>query len=97
MPAGACDTITTPRDLYFVRREGGSIYGGNSYEAIIRGDWKLLQNDPFSPLELYNLKRDPQEKTNLATTNKKVLNELATALRQHIQRGGATPWQKPTP
>ncbi len=91
------DTITTPRDLYFVRREGGSIYGGNSYEAIIRGDWKLLQNDPFSPLELYNLKRDPQEKTNLATTNKKVLNELATALRQHIQRGGATPWQKPTP
>ena len=91
------DTITTPRDLYFVRREGGSIYGGNSYEAIIRGDWKLMQNDPFSPLELYNLKTDPQEKTNLAPTNKKVLNELATALRQHIQRGGATPWQKPPP
>lgn len=90
-------TITTPRDLYFVRREGGAIYGGKSYEALIRGDWKLMQNDPFSPLELYNLKRDPQEKTNLATTNKKVLNELATSLRQHIQRGGATPWQKPTP
>ncbi len=90
-------TITTPRDLYFVRREGGSLYGGKSYEAIIRGDWKLMQNDPFSPLELYNLKTDPQEKTNLATTNKKEFNELATALRQHIQRGGATPWQKPTP
>ncbi len=90
-------TLTTPRDLYFVRREGGAAYGGKTYEAIIRGDWKLLQNDPFSPLELYNLKTDPQEKTNLAAKNKKVRNELATALRHHIQRGGATPWQQPTP
>ncbi len=88
-------TITTPRDLYFVPREGGAAYGGKSYEAIIRGDWKLMQNDPFSPLELYNLKTDPQEKSNLAATKKPKLNELATALRQHIQRGGATPWQKP--
>jgi arylsulfatase A-like enzyme len=97
IPALKGGTITTPRDLYFVRREGGAAYGGKSYEAIIRGDWKLMQNDPFSPLELYNLKTDPQEKTNLAPSNKKIFNELATALRQHIQRGGATPWQKPTP
>lgn len=88
-------TIITPRDLYFVRREGGPAYGGKSYEAIIRGDWKLLQNDPYSPLELYNLKDDPHEKHNRAATNKKVFNELATALRAHVQRGGATPWQKP--
>jgi arylsulfatase A-like enzyme len=88
-------TLTTPRDLYFVRREGGPQYGGKSYEAIIRGDWKLMQNDPWSPLELYNLKADPQEKINLAATNKKLVNELGTALRRHIQRGGATPWQKP--
>jgi len=90
-------TINTPRDLYFVRREGGAAYGGKSYEAIIRGDWKLMQNDPFSPLELYHLKTDPQERTNLAATNKKMFNNLSAALRQHIQRGGATPWQKPTP
>ncbi len=88
-------TITTPRDLYFVRREGGLAYSGKDYHALIRGDWKLLQNDPFSPLELYNLKDDPQEKNNLAATNKKVFQELATALRGHIQRGGETPWQKP--
>jgi arylsulfatase A-like enzyme len=90
-------SMTTPRDLYFVRREGGAAYGGKSYEAIIRGDWKLLQNDPFSPLELYYLKTDPQERTNLAATNPKMFKELATALRQHIQRGGATPWRKPVP
>ena len=90
-------TIGQPRDLYFVRREGGLVYGGKSYEAIIRGDWKLLQNDPFSPLELYNLKQDPHEMNDLAATNKAVFNELAAALRSHIQRGGATPWQKPSP
>lgn len=89
-------TIRQPRDLYFVRREGGPQYGGKSYEAIIRGDWKLMQNDPFSPLELYNLKTDPQEKNNLVAKNKKVFTELAAALRAHIQRGGAAPWQKPT-
>jgi len=90
-------TITTPRDLYFVRREGGVAYGGKSYEALIRGDWKLLQNDPFSPRELYHLKSDPQERTNLAATNRKMFNELSAALRQHIQRGGATPWLQPSP
>jgi arylsulfatase A-like enzyme len=88
-------TITTPRDLYFVRREGGKIYGGKNYEALIRGDWKLMQNDPYSPLELYNLKNDPQEKTNVATKAPKIFNELSAALSQHIQRGGSTPWQRP--
>jgi len=76
-------------------REGGAACGGKSYEALIRGDWKLLQNGPFSPLELYHLREDPQEKTNLAAVNRSRFNELAAALRAHIQRGGATPWQKP--
>lgn len=88
-------TITAQRDLYFVRREGGRIYGGKSYEALIRGDWKLMQNDPYSPLELYNLKTDPKEANNLAAKAPKIFNELSTALRQHIQRGGRTPWLKP--
>lgn len=95
VPALRGQTIATPRDLYFMRREGGLAYGGKSYEAIIRSDWKLLQNDPFSPFEVYNLKSDPHEQRNVAATNTKVVNELATALRAHIQRGGAVPWQKP--
>jgi arylsulfatase A-like enzyme len=88
-------TLTEPRDLYFVRREGGFDYGGKSYEAIIRGDWKLLRNNPYSPFELYNLKEDPQETTDLAATHRGKFNELALALRQHIQRGGVVPWQPP--
>lgn len=83
----------TERDLYFVRREGGPAYGGKSYEAIIRNDWKLMQNSPFAPLELYNLKDDPQEKNNLITKSPDIARALGEALRSHIQRGGATPWQ----
>jgi arylsulfatase A-like enzyme len=87
--------MPTNRELYFVRREGGPAYGGKSYEAIVRGEWKLLQNDPWSPLELYHLKNDPQETTNLRGKAPKVFNELSAALRRHVQRGGAVPWQKP--
>ncbi len=80
------------RELYFVRREGGQAYGGKSYEALIRGPWKLMQNDPYSPLQLFNLKDDPQETTNVAARHKQIVNELSAALRRHIQRGGSTPW-----
>ena len=88
-------TIDEPRELYFVRREGGPRYNGKSYEALIRGDWKLMQNDPYSPLELYNLKNDPQEKNNLIGKAPKVVRELSEALRRHVQTGGSTPWQAP--
>lgn len=91
------ERVDTPRDLYFVRREGGITYGGKSYEALIRGDWKLMQNDPFSPRELYNLKTDPFEKTNLADKERRIVDELVVALREQIQRGGAKAWQKPQP
>ena len=90
MPAPA-----RPRELYFVRREGGPAYGGKSYEALIRGDWKLMQNSPYAPLELYHLADDPQEKTNLIQQQPRIARELEAALRAHIQRGGATPWQRP--
>ena len=90
------ENFATPdRELYFVRREGGAKYLGNDYHALIRGDWKILQNHPFEPYELYNLRDDPQEAENLAAVKPAILRELALALSAHIQRGGATPWQAP--
>jgi arylsulfatase A-like enzyme len=87
-------TPAKERELYFVRREGG-LYGGKSYEAVIRGNWKLMQNNPYSPQELYNLQDDPQERNNLMGRQPAITRELQTALRRHIQRGGATPWEPP--
>ena len=96
LPVLRGETIESSRELYFVRREGGPAYGGKSYQALIRGDWKLLQNSPYQPLELYNLRDDPQETTDLAEENRGLRNQLQAALRQRIQRAGSVPWQPPT-
>jgi arylsulfatase A-like enzyme len=83
------------RDLFFCRREGNNRYQGQDYYAMRRGDWKLLHNTPFLPYELYNLKDDPYEKTNVAGKERKVFNALSAALRRQIQRAGAVTWQAP--
>ena len=81
------------RTLFFSRREGGLRFGGKTVEAIRKGPWKLLQNTPYAPLELYNLERDPLETTDLSSTESEVFRELATMLRQYIQDSGRVPWQ----
>ncbi len=74
--------------------KGNDQYCGSAYHAIVAGHWKLLQNDPFSPLELYNLKTDPTEATDLIQKEPQVTKRLKALLRANIQNGGATPWQK---
>ncbi|MCC9603151.1 sulfatase-like hydrolase/transferase [Stieleria sp. JC731] len=84
------------RELYFVRREGNNRYVGGAYHALVRGRWKLLRNDPFSPLELYDIQNDPYETEDVISKNPRIANEMKRSLRHHIQRGGMIPWQKPT-
>ena len=83
------------RDYYYVRREGGPQYGGKTIEAFQSGDWKLVQDSPFAPQELYHLADDPYETMDVAAKQKKTLLELGAALRRHVQRGGSVPWQAP--
>jgi arylsulfatase A-like enzyme len=80
------------RLLFWVRREGGN-YVGRAYYAARYGDFKLLQNTPFEPLGLYNLKDDPQEKTPLDRKHP-MYNKLFSALQAHITESGAIPYQK---
>ena len=80
------------RFLFWVRREGGG-YGGRAYYAARYGGFKLVQNNPFEPLQLYNLKDDPQEQNPLGRRHP-MYNKLFTALRNHIVEAGAVPWQK---
>ena len=86
------DQPAKERFVFWMRREGGG-YGGRCFYAVRRGDWKLLQNSPFEPLQLYNLKDDPQEKRPLGKKHK-AYQQLFGALRNHIIQGGAVPWQK---
>lgn len=83
------------RVVYFTRREGGLTYGGKAYHALRKGDWKLLQNSPYQPMELYNLKNDPKEENDLIKSEPVIYKEMNSILMQHIQEGGKTPWQKP--
>lgn len=87
--------IFTDRPLFYVRREGQDTYKGLSVQAVRQGDWKLLQPTPFAPYELYDLKQDPGETTNLAEREKPKRDELVKRLMEHIRQGGSVPWQKP--
>ncbi len=80
------------RYLFFSRREGNMRYNGKTIEAVRHGAWKLLQNSPFEPMELYNLDEDPQEKDNLIEEEKEIFRRLARALREYIREGGKVPW-----
>ena len=83
------------RVVYFTRREGGLTYGGKAYHALRKGDWKLLQNSPYQPMKLYNLKTDLKEENDLIKSEPEIYKEMNSILMQHIQEGGKTPWQKP--
>ncbi len=82
------------RVYYFVRREGGSEYGGLTIQAIQLGNWKLLQNTPFGVQELYNLEEDPYESIDLIESEPVKYAELNKLLMNYIQNGGKSAWQK---
>jgi arylsulfatase A-like enzyme len=82
------------RPFVWMRREGGIRYGGQCYYGYRDGPWKLMQNTPYSPLELFNLEKDSAELSNVIEQNGEVARRLSQQLSQHIQQAGKLPWQK---
>jgi arylsulfatase A-like enzyme len=78
------------RNMIWMRREGHK-YGGRDYYAISDGRYKLLQNNPFSPYQLFDLLEDPKETSpiNLPAEESTLFKELT----KHIQTAGSIPWQ----
>lgn len=87
------DNTEDDRFLFWVRREGGINYCGQSFYAVRYKNWKLLQNTPFEPLKLYNMEDDPYENNPMSNISEEY-RMLFNALQNHIIRTGAVPWQK---
>ncbi|WP_246109795.1 sulfatase-like hydrolase/transferase [Roseimaritima multifibrata] len=82
------------REVYYVRREGGLAFGGLTIQGLRSGPWKLVQNTPFEPMQLFNLDEDPEEQVDRKNQDRSDYHRLAARLRLRIQAGGAVPWQK---
>lgn len=50
-------------------------------QAARNGDWKVVRPEPNAPVELYNLRKDRAETTNLATKEPQVLARMESFLR----------------
>jgi arylsulfatase A-like enzyme len=84
------EAIVQDRNMIWMRREGNK-YGGKDYYAISDGRYKLLQNNPFLPYQLFDLLQDPHETTPINLPAKELI--LSKELTKHIQTAGAIPWQ----
>ena len=85
------------RSCYWVRREGGAWgnrrYLGQDYHAVRRGDLKLLHNDPFAPLELFDIADDMKEERELSESRPDDFKELSQLMQRQVQQAGAVPWK----
>ena len=84
--AGAAGRAATPHEyLYWEFHEGGFA------QAIRRGDWKGVREDPDQPLELYDLAHDEGEQHNVAAEHTDVVRTLEGLLQ--TSRTDAPEWR----
>ena len=87
--------ITDDRYVFWVRREGGSRYGGQAYYAARYKNFKMLQNTPYEPIQYFNLEDDEYETHPLDPTAFVEFNIMKKQLQEHIRSSGNVPWQQP--
>jgi arylsulfatase A-like enzyme len=73
-----------------------NIAPGEFKVCLRQGDWTILANEPMTRFELYNLKKDPKQATNLAATEAAKLEQmraLLVSLNTEIEKEGPTWWR----
>lgn len=81
-----------PNDIGFDYHWGVPSNHNDSYRCFIEGDWKLIDfsysvRNPQEKYELYNIRKDPGELTDLSATNPEMLNLMRQKLKQIIGNG----------
>lgn len=85
--------ITDERIVHWVRREGNFRYGGQAYYASRYQTYKLVQNTPWEPYQLFNLANDPEEQKPINDKSSEIYKTLFRGLMEHIRVSGSIPWQ----
>jgi arylsulfatase A len=87
--------LVRPIPLYWRYHDAGPAADSMKI-AMRKGDWKILADVKLTKFELYNLRSDPKEATELSNQEPKVLVEMKQALidlNTQIEREGPTWWQ----
>ncbi len=96
--AGKAAAIDRPRPLYW--RLNMAPQRENLQMALRDGDWKLLALLDFSHMELYNIKADPRETTDLKDKEPErflALRKRLEALNAEIEKEGPDWWRRLSP
>jgi arylsulfatase A-like enzyme len=64
--------------------------------ALRKGDWKLVKDMPNTSYELFNLKNDPYEKTDLSKKHPEKFSELMKIMKAHLTKADAVNWKRPS-
>lgn len=80
------------RDELFLNHFPHGNHRSNYFTSLVKGEWKVIYNYPLNNqprYELYHLKKDPFETTNLAKNNPEKLNKMMTLLVKELNDKGA--------
>lgn len=96
MLTGQADAISRTVPLYWRLR----MAPGKIQVALRQGDWKILASDDLSGFELYNLRDDPREQTDLRTREPQqfaALKESLEKLHREVEAEGPDWWRRLSP
>jgi arylsulfatase A-like enzyme len=62
-------------------RSRNDLRRGSMSQAARHGDWKVVRQKPDAPLELYNLRRDPSETTDVSGRNPEIAARMESYLK----------------